>query len=310
MRRKTYRRFQMNFQKASDATNFIDAVRPVCPCKANPPAAPAAGLQNRSMTMAPKSSAPAQTAGPVQPQRHPSASKPLRPAMTMQPSRPPKFPGQRQIMEQGRKQSWGAPPNPKPTSAPTAVVTDPSTFTNQLSRAATCTPADTTSTPDTNFGRRTVTNLASSSALPIPVAIPVEMPSQDGSSQSTPAEPSLVAPAAHSAPPIVPTKSLSVSAPDIANKEPSVPSADSDVEMLPTPPLSVAAADPKAAVAHASSVPSVISPTAPPAPGHRDALLASLQQIPTLYDLSCADLENLVAHVVREEGFTQLVRRI
>ncbi|KAL4254246.1 hypothetical protein ABKN59_002877 [Abortiporus biennis] len=43
----SYRRIQINFENASSATSFIDAIRPVCPCKANPP--PALG---RSMTMA------------------------------------------------------------------------------------------------------------------------------------------------------------------------------------------------------------------------------------------------------------------
>ncbi|KAH9002056.1 hypothetical protein EDB86DRAFT_355871 [Lactarius hatsudake] len=38
----SYRRFQVNFVSASDATQFIDAIRPVCPCKetAGPPAPP------------------------------------------------------------------------------------------------------------------------------------------------------------------------------------------------------------------------------------------------------------------------------
>ncbi|KAH9047838.1 hypothetical protein EDB84DRAFT_1263242 [Lactarius hengduanensis] len=38
----SYRRFQVNFASASDATQFIDAIRPVCPCKetAGPPAPP------------------------------------------------------------------------------------------------------------------------------------------------------------------------------------------------------------------------------------------------------------------------------
>lgn len=39
---QSYRRFQVNFASASDAVQFIDAIRPVCPCKANagPPPAP------------------------------------------------------------------------------------------------------------------------------------------------------------------------------------------------------------------------------------------------------------------------------
>ncbi|KAH9978585.1 hypothetical protein BGW80DRAFT_1529938 [Lactifluus volemus] len=32
----SYRRFQVNFSSSSDAAQFIDAIRPVCPCKENP----------------------------------------------------------------------------------------------------------------------------------------------------------------------------------------------------------------------------------------------------------------------------------
>src|SRR5712664_2724018 len=39
---QSYRRFQVNFASASDATQFLDAIRPVCPCKENAaPLAPA-----------------------------------------------------------------------------------------------------------------------------------------------------------------------------------------------------------------------------------------------------------------------------
>ena len=37
---QSYRRFQVNFASASDAAQFIDAIRPVCPCKETGPPAP------------------------------------------------------------------------------------------------------------------------------------------------------------------------------------------------------------------------------------------------------------------------------
>ncbi|KAI0930187.1 hypothetical protein AcV5_006970 [Taiwanofungus camphoratus] len=40
------------------------------------------------------------------------------------------------------------------------------------------------------------------------------------------------------------------------------------------------------------------------------ALVVSLQKIPALYDLPRADLENLVARVVREEGFDKLLKEL
>lgn len=39
----------------------------------------------------------------------------------------------------------------------------------------------------------------------------------------------------------------------------------------------------------------------------KTAFINSLTQTPALYNLSRPDLENLVAHVVREEGFAKLV---
>ena len=50
LRNKSYRRFQINFRDAKDATNFIEAIRHVCPCKANPPTQPALA---RASTIAP-----------------------------------------------------------------------------------------------------------------------------------------------------------------------------------------------------------------------------------------------------------------
>ncbi|KAF8160754.1 hypothetical protein B0H34DRAFT_857339 [Crassisporium funariophilum] len=41
-----YRRFQISFSSASEATDFINSIRPVCPCKVNPTNIPGAGLSH------------------------------------------------------------------------------------------------------------------------------------------------------------------------------------------------------------------------------------------------------------------------
>ncbi|KAI0093273.1 hypothetical protein BDY19DRAFT_923038, partial [Irpex rosettiformis] len=80
----SYRRFQINFQKTSDATNFIDAIRHVCPCKANGPP----GLSARSMTMATTSNNGSSSITNSQLPDAPSSipAKRMHSAMTMQPS--------------------------------------------------------------------------------------------------------------------------------------------------------------------------------------------------------------------------------
>ncbi|KAH7924251.1 hypothetical protein BV22DRAFT_1067123 [Leucogyrophana mollusca] len=49
-----YRRFQITFTSAASAAQFIDAIRNVCPCKANPPPQ----IVNRQPTMAPPNQLP------------------------------------------------------------------------------------------------------------------------------------------------------------------------------------------------------------------------------------------------------------
>ncbi|KAF8274487.1 hypothetical protein EI94DRAFT_1713558 [Lactarius quietus] len=60
----SYRRFQVNFSSASDAAQFIEAIRPVCPCKENsgPPAPPASTNRPPIPPLAPMQPLPAHTA--------------------------------------------------------------------------------------------------------------------------------------------------------------------------------------------------------------------------------------------------------
>ena len=75
---QSYRRFQVNFVSAGDAVQFIDAIRPVCPCKENtngPPPTP----------QSPENKLSASTPAPIQP---PSARAPLIRHHTIAPQRP------------------------------------------------------------------------------------------------------------------------------------------------------------------------------------------------------------------------------
>ena len=94
----------MNFRSASDAPKFVDAIRHVCPCKVNPPAAPTSatkpastnnGTLARAMTMKATSGvSTAKASGLKQSSMDYSMPPPnllppkqaLRPSMTMQPS--------------------------------------------------------------------------------------------------------------------------------------------------------------------------------------------------------------------------------
>lgn len=120
---QTYRRFQMNFKNAADAISFVDAIRPVCPCKANPTAAPA-GLPARAMTMAPPrtSGSSSGASGSMQPPAQPGPKPALRPAMSMQLSRPPTFPGRRQIVSEDIGTLTRADAQPAPIDSCAMVV--------------------------------------------------------------------------------------------------------------------------------------------------------------------------------------------
>ncbi|EKM60635.1 uncharacterized protein PHACADRAFT_167950 [Phanerochaete carnosa HHB-10118-sp] len=83
-----YRRFQMNFQSTADATSVIEAIRHVCPCKANPPQAAltrAATMTLGQTTSIVRPSVPASINMPPPSLSASVATKqPLRPSVTMQ----------------------------------------------------------------------------------------------------------------------------------------------------------------------------------------------------------------------------------
>ncbi|KAJ3539281.1 hypothetical protein NM688_g6387 [Phlebia brevispora] len=297
----TFRRFQMNFQNASDASSFVDAIRPVCPCKANPPAV-SAGLQNRSMTMLPGTSTAQKSAsgsmppppesttrqplrsamtmapGPptapkvasvsMQPPSEPVNRHPLRSAATMQPSdtRPPAFPG-REVAAKDSNSSCG------PTDTPFVAVPPAQQHPNRedfsgLSRSSGVDGLRASESVEIPL------NAFSGSDLPL-----VDLQSQGQISQTAPNALSGF------------TLESSISG-GVLPGETSVPLFVPGACIQPYP-----SAGTNAETAVRSSNP-------------RDQLLASLREVPPLYQLERAELETLVAQVVREDGFMTLASAV
>jgi len=76
-------------------------------------------------------------------------------------------------------------------------------------------------------------------------------------------------------------------------------SSNSNSTSMPPPPI------PSRVHQSVATVPTPVSAILPAGTGH--GLLGSMRETSALYNLSRADLENLVSHVVREDGFAELV---
>ncbi|KAF7793873.1 hypothetical protein EIP86_004995 [Pleurotus ostreatoroseus] len=288
---------------AADATSFVDAIRPVCPCKANPPA-PSAGLPKRSMTIAPRPSGSSNvTSGTMQPPAQPVQKPVLRPAMTMQPSRPPSFPGQRHIVTE-ELNTYSQPETQQMPLDQCSMAIDSTTAqpTSHLIRSATMSmPAQNTSFLVPLVPRPT-------SALPSGLPSASLASDHAVTTQHLPLAPSAsVAP-----PPTIYPASLAADHGIPVQHLPLAPSATPLPTMgnYLTPPASFDSYP--AAKAPPSSLPSTTDATTAAAETQdtRNAFLASLREMPSLYNLTRADLENLVAEVVREDGFLTLLQNL
>ncbi|KAK7685130.1 hypothetical protein QCA50_011493 [Cerrena zonata] len=255
----TYRRIQVNFKAATDASAFVDAIRQVCPCKENP-----GPTRARASTMV----------------QHQDSQATLHPEM---------------------------PPPPVPY-LPTSR-NEPS-HVSDISRARSCLPARaSTMTTEQSAYFSTVLNestdrsdTAPERRVSIPAASPFDTPRSHESSESfslpvrragaSPLNSTSVQPSAQ---PYEKTTTLSINTPnpDFLN---------SLTELQPLPPT------PAISLIPSSSVKTTLTAANTAAPENPSALLSSLRNIPTLYDLPAKDLEILVAQVVREDGFTELVR--
>ncbi|KAG0698138.1 hypothetical protein DFH29DRAFT_1019719 [Suillus ampliporus] len=239
-----YRRFQITFTTATSAAQFIDAVRPVCPCRLNsqPP------LVTRTPTIA--------TMGvPDDLSRRGTIV---------------------QNVSQTRPSTSGIPLRP----APTAFLPENPPSDANLSTFAPSTPV-----------RFTPVALSSSSAKTTSRAV-----SSHDSTFATPPE----------TPRITVLKTSQCQAPSgsISSTKSSLPdssqpssSTRSSSNTMPPPPLPSSVTRYRKPESRLSEVP---DPT-------RAQLVASLHDSPALYNLSHAELESVVAQVIREEGFAQLL---
>lgn len=323
----------MNFRSASDASKFVDAIRHVCPCKVNPPAAPTpatkpASINNgtlaRAMTMEATSGvSTSKVSGLKQNPLGYSMPPPnllppkqaLRPSVTMQPSRPSRTIDSRDLSGTSDYTTPGISnePNSRP-SLPVPMDVD-NLSRPQLSRSATYTLhmpfADDFSSSAAIVSARPLSD-------PFPVEKTVQTESTSTNSRILPVEgPSTPGDSAahHLAAGLPPHNSAAM---------PLMPFT-SDIEMMPPPPVPPLVANTVPAGLKASehafselsqsatcnqldlscSTTSTATNIGPIAP---DKILSSLREIKPLYDLPRPELERLVAHVIREEGFVNLVR--
>ncbi|KAG1731505.1 uncharacterized protein EDB91DRAFT_721870 [Suillus paluster] len=239
-----YRRFQITFTTATSAAQFIDAVRPVCPCRLNPQPALVTRTPTIATTGLPDDLSCRGTIVPNVPQTQPSTSGiPFRPA-------------------------------------PTALPSENPTSESNLSTFAPSTPV-----------RFTPVALSTSSAKPTP-----GVASSHDSTFATPPE----------TPRITASKTIQCQAPSgsISSTKGSLPdssqpssSTRSSLNTMPPPPLPSSVTRSRKPENRLSEVPD----------STRAQLVASLHDSPALYNLSHAELESVVARVIREEGFAQLL---
>ncbi|KAG2037414.1 hypothetical protein BDR03DRAFT_992559 [Suillus americanus] len=240
-----YRRFQITFTTATSAAQFIDAVRPVCPCRLNPQPQP---FVTRIPTVA--------TTGLLD---DISRRGTILPAVS-----------------QARSSIGGTPLRPAPT---TLLPEDPSSESNL--------PAFTPSTPV----RFTPVALSSSSTKTTSVAAP----SHDSTFVTPPETPRTTIPKSSQCQ--APSGSINSTKGSLPDSSQPSSSTRSSSNTMPPPPLP-------------SSVTRSLQSESRPSEGHnstRAQLVASLHDTPALHKLSHAELESIVAQVIREEGFAQLL---
>ncbi|KAA1476074.1 hypothetical protein DENSPDRAFT_842963 [Dentipellis sp. KUC8613] len=299
---QSYRRFQINFASSADTEQFIDAIRPVCPCKLNGPPPPAALARNA----------------------------------TMHPTRPPLAVSSSFLQAPVRR----ATAHPSTLTMPQTQVTGPA-YTRPV-------PAD-KAAPSSSSGLSICTSSASSvlptnsdtSGLPTPVSAATRGPSaytqtsQHILDASTPFVQDRPPPVRRNSARDISalmhgsggSSSLPSSSPPSSAVGTMLPSSDAGTgSMLPPPvPVPAPAARTHAHVQPAKSTDDHESPSCftlaprPPAVAStedsatRAAFVASLRDAAdssSLCDLSRAELEGLVSHVVREPGFGKLLETL
>ena len=314
----------MNFRSASDAAGFADAIRPVCPCKANPPTATGSGMPERAATMAstsagtnPKTPAPAtkDAKGTMPPPaKVPARNAPtvLARAATMQlepTTASLRMPAPHQQVTNSTV------PNGAPQSHSIPNLARSATYTPQTS-IATAVVQESRAPPyiaawkELESSAHVGTGAASGPRLPISMLV--------DQSTSSPEIHSRAETSTHSVNPACDNISGNMfpsAAPDTLYPAPTLAGAAPASVPPVVAPVSAAAplvnhANPILPASFVTQEPSTSDPAAPDVSTcnpRTDAFLESLREVPPLYDLPRAELESLVAQVVREEGFLQLV---
>ncbi|EGO25672.1 hypothetical protein SERLADRAFT_407970 [Serpula lacrymans var. lacrymans S7.9] len=226
-----YRRFQITFLSPTAALQFIDAIRTVCPCKANP----STQTPVRNQTMHTDLSRPRTSTGLM------SQTNTLIRTQTSHSAAP--IPKRARLTYDG---AFSRPSNPGRLNLETSTDLHVPSFT--------------TSTPSRQM-----------------------LPNNDNTSQISSSSVTLSS-----------SSSREMINPDCDSSQPSYASRN-DSDMMPPPPLP-------------SSAPRPVEVTGPQVPdAFTSEFLASLRETPALYDLPQAELEDLVGHVIREEGFAKLL---
>ncbi|KAM5533911.1 hypothetical protein V8D89_012451 [Ganoderma adspersum] len=286
-----YRRFQITFQNESSATNFVDCIRFICPCKPNagPPARGPRPSDTRPPIPAPNHSATTAYIAST-PQRPPAST--LRPTMsTMSVDLPLPATVQRSATALPRSSSPNKLLNWDPSTQGGQPAT-PASVSVSSSPAMTVSPAmaqHSSSDPfvPAAYINRSVRVHGSSSDVETTgpsSSLPSSSPPLAYASRPVPSSPVLMPP-----PPVPPQASLPRSTQPSQATPTSTPRTGSSVTVVsaqPTPP---------SCAAH---------------PDLRSDIAATLQDSDGLYALSKEELETLVAEVIREEGFAELMRSL
>jgi hypothetical protein len=231
---QSYRRFQVNFSSPSDAAQFIDAIRPVCPCKENadppPPQIPTNGLPAPSIQAA-------------------SASAPL-------------------VRSQSSTVRWPSmlPPSLNATNSRTV---EKYSQEGHPQRALQLPPQ--LSSSDLSLAPPPSSDPAPAPAYPTTTA-PLEMHSSQFTAQST-------------------RGGRRNSTSGFSLPASSLPASSAATLAPPTQGSTVGTQQQQ-----------------PAGDKTREVFLESLREVPELYSLTRHELENLVSVIVREPGFTRLVR--
>ncbi|KAI1798106.1 hypothetical protein LXA43DRAFT_9044 [Ganoderma leucocontextum] len=282
-----YRRFQITFQNESSATNFIDCIRFICPCKPNtgPPARGPRPPQTRPPISGPSRSSTTAHTARAAPRPPASNLRPTMSSMALDAPLPatsatalPKSSSLNKLLNRDAPPHGGEPPTP------------PSAFLSSASPAMTISPAaqhssSDLSAPDT-YANRSVRVHGTSNDIEMTgpsSSLPSSSPPAY-TSRPVPSSPVLMPP-----PPVPPQASLPRSTQPSQATPTSTPRTGSSATLVtaqPTP-------SPRSAI-----------------PELKSEIVATLTDSDGLYALSKEELEKLVAEVIREEGFVELMRRL